>query len=111
MNPISQALREFLKDEEIEIFDNTQYQFSSLEDDEEIIVVLNYFGDENLYIQTGEGQAVLAFGQWRKTYDDSYEDIELLKDDIAQIMTNNSYVWTIIDSRNCIVGYVDHHGV
>lgn len=45
MNPISQALREFLKDEEIEIFDNTQYQFSSLEDDEEIIVVLNYFGD------------------------------------------------------------------
>lgn len=111
MNPISQALREFLKDEEIEIFDNTQYQFSSLEDDEEIIVVLNYFGDENLYMQTGEGQAVLAFGQWRKTYDDSYEDIELLKDDIAQIMTNNSYVWTIIDSRNCIVGYVDHHGV
>ncbi|WP_304645704.1 hypothetical protein, partial [uncultured Dubosiella sp.] len=81
MNPISQALREFLKDEEIEIFDNTQYQFSSLEDDEEIIVVLNYFGDENLYIQTGEEQAVLAFGQWRKTYDDSYEDIELLKDD------------------------------
>ncbi len=111
MNRISLSLKEFLRDEEIEIFNNEQYQFSQLKDDEEIIVIVNYLGDENIYIQTGADQAILAFGQWRKAYDDTYEEIELLKDDITQIMNNRSYIWTIIDSTNYLVGYVDDDGV
>ena len=35
MNRISIALREFLKEETLEIFNNQQHQFASLSDDEE----------------------------------------------------------------------------
>lgn len=111
MNRISIALREFLKEETLEIFNNQQHQFASLSDDEEIIVVINECGEENLYLQTGTEQAILAFGEWRKIYDDTLEEIDALKYDIEQILTNQSYVWTIIDAPNCIVGYVSDQGI
>lgn len=111
MNQISESIREFLKEEELEVFDNTQHQFAQLGNDEEVIVVLNFFGDENLYIQTGNDRAVLAFGHWRDEYDGSQEDIERLKKDVSDILENKSYVWTIFDTLSCIVGYVSDHVV
>ncbi|MEY8542995.1 hypothetical protein [Dubosiella newyorkensis] len=111
MNQISESMREFLKDEELEIFDNRQHQFSQLANDEEIIVVINLYGEENLYIQTGAESAVLAFGQWRDEYDNSSEDIARLKADISHILNNESYVWTIINAPSFLVGYVYDHKV
>ena len=108
MNQISEVMKDFLKEEELEVFSNQMREFSNLHDDEEVLAVVNPVGLENLYIQTCSSGAVLSFGNWKQEYGASQQDLADLESDVDRIMNGEAYVWSVVASNKMMVGLVSH---
>lgn len=106
MNRISEVMKDFLKEEELEVFTGDMEQFSYLEPDEEVLTVVNPVGLENLYIQTCSTGAILSFGNWQQEYSDDDGDIRQLKEDVDDILHDRTYVWSIVACKKMMVGLV-----
>lgn len=111
MNQISEMMKDFLKEEELEIFSNQMREFSNLHDDEEILAVVNPVGLENLYIQTCSSGAVLSFGNWKQEYGTSPQDLEDLRSDTDKIIHGQMYVWSVVACDHLMVSLVSHDDI
>ena len=111
MNQISEVMKDFLKEEELEVFSSQMSEFSNLHADEEILAVINPVGLENLYLQTCSSGAVLSFGNWKQEYGDSLQDVEDLKSDVDGILNSRMYVWSVVACDKLMVGLVSHDDI
>lgn len=111
MNQISEVMKDFLKEEELEVFSSRMQEFDSLQPDEEVLAVINPVGLENLYIQTCSSGAILSFGNWTQEYGTSQEDLADLKSDVDRILNSEMYVWSVVASNKMMVGLVSHDDI
>ena len=111
MNQISEMMKDFLKEEELEVFSPLMPAFTSLHQDEEILAVINPVGLENPYLQTCSSGAILSFGNWTQEYGTSQEDLADLKSDVDRILNSEMYVWSVVASNKMMVGLVSHEDI
>lgn len=111
MNQISEVMKDFLKEEELEVFSRDTRPFTDLHDDEEILTVINPVGLENLYLETCDSGAILSFGNWKEQYENDPEDIQKLKQDVDDILNSRSYVWSVVACHKMMVGLVSHKDI
>lgn len=110
MNKISEVMKDFLKEEELEVFSSAS-PFTNLHDDEEVLTVVNPVGLENLYLETCDSGAVLSFGNWKEEYGTDPEEISRLQQDVDDILHSRSYVWSVVACHKMMVGLVSRDDI
>ena len=95
-------LMTLLREQETEIFSNSDDGFDYLDEDCHCIFVSNPSGSNDLYMDLEKDGMTLTIGDWEAHYAPKEEEFRLMKEDLRRILSNQSFIAVVYVKKEWI---------